>query len=119
MAAVFYHNQEQKDEIEKSLARFPSEIKAKMKTQVLPFTGFTRAEDYHQKYTLRQSKVLMKEFQRMYPSSEGFVDSTAAARINGYLAGHGRCEQLKTEIDDMGLSPEGAKRLLKVVCGRR
>jgi peptide-methionine (S)-S-oxide reductase len=80
--------------------------------------GFTRAEDYHQKYTLRQSRALMKEFQRMYPSSERFVDSTAAARINGYLAGHGGCEQLKAEIDDMGLSSEGTQRLLKVVCSR-
>lgn len=119
MAAVFYHNQEQKDAIEKSLARFPSQIKAKMKTQVLPYTGFTRAEDYHQKYTLRQSRALMKEFQRMYPSSERFVDSTAAARINGYLAGYGGCEQLKAEIDDLGMSSEGTQRLLKVVCGRR
>mgnify|MGYP006284272415 FL=1 len=119
MAAAFYHNHEQKDAIEKSLARIASKSKAKIKTQVLPYTGFTRAEDYHQKYTLRQSQVLMKEFQRMYPSSERFVDSTAAARINGYLAGHGGCERLKQEIDDLGLSPEGTKRLLKVVCGRR
>lgn len=119
MAAVFYHNQEQKDAIDRSLARIASEIKAKIKTQVLPYSGFTRAEDYHQKYTLRQSQALMKEFQRMYPSSERFVDSTAAARINGYLAGHGGCERLKTEIDDLGLSPEGTKRILKVVCGRR
>jgi len=118
MAAVFYHNQEQKEAIEESLVRIASEIKTKIKTQVLPYTGFTRAEDYHQKYTLRKSQVVMKEFQRMYQNSERFVDSMAAARINGYLAGHGGCERLKQEIDDLGLSPEGTKRLLKVVCGR-
>jgi hypothetical protein len=61
----------------------------------------------------------MKEFQRMHPNPGKFVDSTAAARVNGYLAGHGECERLKTEIKDLGLSPEGTKRLLQAVCGRR
>jgi hypothetical protein len=119
MTAVFYHDQEQKNAIEKSLARIASGIHTKIQTRILPYTGFTRAEDYHQKYILRNSKMFMKEFQGMYPSAKRFVDSTAAARINGYLAGHGGCERLTTEIDELGLSQEGAKRLLNIVCGRR
>ncbi len=119
MAAVFYHDQAQKEAIDKSLDRLKSKINARIQTRVLPYTGFTRAEDYHQKYILRQSRALMREFQRMYPSPERLVDSTAAARVNGYLAGHGGCARLKAEVKHLGLSPEGTESLLQAVCGRR
>ncbi len=119
MAAVFYHDEEQKKAIEESLDRIASSLRGKIKTKVLPLTGFTLAEDYHQKYALRRSTAIMEEFQAMYPALEGFVDSTAAARVNGYLAGYGTCERLKEEIEDLGLSADGARRLLKAVCGRK
>ncbi len=119
MAAVFYHNQEQKEAIDQSLASIAPQIRGSIQTKVMPYTGFTLAEDYHQKYILRRSSALLKEFQRMYPGLEGFVDSTAAARLNGYLAGHGGCDRLQAEIDDFGLSSEGRKQLLQAVCGRR
>ena len=57
----------------------------------------------------------MKEFNRMYPEHGDFVDSTAAARVNGYLEGHGTYESLLAEIDTFGLSPEGRQRLLNIV----
>ena len=119
MAAVFYHDEEQKRAIEESLDRIASNLRGKVKTKVLPLTAFTMAEAYHQKYALRRSTAIMEEFQAMYPTLEGFVDSTAAARVNGYLAGYGTCERLQEEIDDLGVSADGAKRLLKAVCGRK
>ena len=117
MAAVFYHNQEQKKAIEESLAQVAANMSGEVKTRVLPFTGFTLAEGYHQKHTLRSSPVIMKEFQAMFPTLEGFVASTAAARVNGYLAGYGTCEKLKEEIHELGLSADGSQRLFKEVCG--
>jgi hypothetical protein len=42
------------------------------------------------------------------------VDSTAAARVNGYVGGHGTMEQLEREIAELGLSEEGQERLLEV-----
>ena len=119
MAAVFFHSEEQKKAIEASRARVAENIGGEVKTRVLPFTGFTLAEGYHQKHTLRRSQLFMQEFQSMYPTLEGFVASTAAAKVNGYLAGHGTCDRLKEEIDGFGLSGEGSNRLLKNVCGRR
>jgi methionine-S-sulfoxide reductase len=117
MAAVFYHDEEQKRAIQASITRIASQVRGEVKTSVLPFTGFTLAEGYHQKYALRRSQVVMEDFRAMYSKLEGFVDSTAAARVNGYLAGHGTCEGLKQEIDELGLSDEGSKSLLKAVCG--
>ncbi|MGE5254210.1 MAG: hypothetical protein ACM3N7_09620 [Planctomycetaceae bacterium] len=48
----------------------------------------------------------------MFPSEKDFVDSTAAARVNGYLGGYGTQAGLKDELDRLGLSEEGRKRLL-------
>jgi peptide-methionine (S)-S-oxide reductase len=54
----------------------------------------------------------------IYPDPSDFTDSTAAARINGYLGGHGTLEQLEAEIDSYGLSPKGKERLLDILSQR-
>jgi hypothetical protein len=41
------------------------------------------------------------------------MNSTAAARVNGYLGGHGSEEMIRKEIDQLGLSPEARQRLLR------
>jgi peptide-methionine (S)-S-oxide reductase len=43
------------------------------------------------------------------------VDSTAAARVNGYLGGYGTAAELKTDLSRLGLSPEGSRYLLRIV----
>lgn len=119
MAAVFYHDEEQKKAIDTSRDRIASTVKGEIKTKVLPFTGFFIAEDYHQKHALGRYPELLKEFRSMYPTIEGLISSAAAARANGYLAGYGGCNRLTREIDEIGLSPEGSKRLVDIVCGRK
>ncbi|MFO7838106.1 MAG: hypothetical protein R6X08_01245 [Desulfosalsimonadaceae bacterium] len=41
-----------------------------------------------------------------YPQTEDLIQSTTAARFNGYLAGYGDCEQLKCEVRWLGLTPK-------------
>ncbi len=118
MAAVFYHDEDQKRAAEKSRERLASHLNRAIKTQILPFTGFYLAEDYHQKYALSRHPELMKEFRAMYPTTQGLVSSTAAARINGYLAGYGGCDRLQADIGALGLSQQSAKKLLTMVCGQ-
>ena len=72
---------------------------------------FFRAEDCHQKYSLRQQRQLAEEFKTIYPQSQQFTDSTATARVNGYLGGNGTMEQLTTELPQLGLSKIGQTRL--------
>ncbi|HME42487.1 MAG TPA: hypothetical protein VKF36_05320 [Syntrophorhabdales bacterium] len=43
------------------------------------------------------------------------MNSTAAARVNGYLSGFGSSATLQEEIDRLGLSPEAQRRLLELV----
>ena len=77
--------------------------------------SFTLAEDYHQKYLLKRRTNLMRELSRLYPEHTDFVNSTAVARINGYVGGYGSKAQLLREIDMLGLSPAARKTLLDLV----
>ncbi|MGD8721552.1 MAG: peptide-methionine (S)-S-oxide reductase, partial [Desulfobacterales bacterium] len=115
MAAVFYHNDEQKKLAEESREREASRQEKRIQTQILPFTAFYRAEDYHQKYRLRRERNLLQEFERIYPKADDLADSTAAARVNGYLGGFGTSADLKADLNRLGLSAEGSRYLLRIV----
>ena len=85
-----------------------------IQTEILPFGKFFLAEDYHQKYQLRRHRQLMNEFKAFYSRNIDFVNSTAAARVNGYVGGHGTPEEIRASIESLGLSTAGQKRLLEI-----
>lgn len=116
---VFVHDEEQRAAAERTRGRMAQALGAEVRTEILPAARFYRAEGYHQKYRLRGSRSLAAEYQAIYPLEAAFVDSTAVARVNGYLDGYGSLEQLETEIDRLGLSPSGAERLREHVSRRR
>lgn len=111
MSAIFYDGDAQKKTILASKAKMEQKLGREVKTAILPLTTFWLAEDYHQKYELRCTEELIKEFKAIFPNEKDFLNSTAAARVNAYIAGQGTAAQLKTEIDLLGLSAEGKKRL--------
>lgn len=112
MAAVFYADDAQRRVAEKSKSRESARKDGRIHTQILPLAQFHRAEDYHQKYFLRQNSFLMGEFKGIYPDPDDFTDSTAAARVNGYLGGHVPIEKVRQALDGLGLSPAANRRLL-------
>ncbi|MGO9568674.1 MAG: peptide-methionine (S)-S-oxide reductase MsrA [Desulfomonilaceae bacterium] len=118
-AAVFYHNEEQKRLAMETRDREAVRRNSPIATEILSATTFYRAEGYHQKYRLRQDRELMKEFNATYPSEADFVNSTAAARVNGYLDGYGTLESLGEELEGLGLSPGASKRLTETVKNRK
>lgn len=118
MAAVFFNDEKQKRLAEKSRDQVARSRRKKITTRILPAGRFYLAEDYHQKYRLRQVQALAREFSAMYPGPSGFVNSTAAARVNGFVGGYGDPEFLKAEIDRYGLSAAGKKTLLEIVAYR-
>jgi len=112
---IFYHNDEQKRLAIESRDREAAKGKDLIFTELLPFTEFHLAEAYHQKYRLQQVPELVSELQTLYPDDGGWINSTAAARVNGYVGGYGTSAMLLAELDSLGLSPAGSERLLEIV----
>jgi len=118
-AVVFYHDEEQKNLAAATRDRLAAKLGTRIHTEILPYERFYLAEPYHQKYRLRSARDIMAEFSAMYPLEEDFVNSTAAARVNGYLGGYGSPEVVKSEIGELGLSPGASTKLLDIVAARR
>lgn len=114
MSAILFHNEEQKRLALETRDRQATSVKGKIVTEIIPFAEFYLAEAYHQKYYLQQIPELMREFSAIYPAAQDFVHSTAAARVNGYLSSYGSLADLEEDINTLGLSPAGNKRLLKI-----
>jgi peptide-methionine (S)-S-oxide reductase len=119
MTAIFTHTDEQRRLAEASKAREEARIKGRIVTAILPLGEFTRAEGYHQKYRLRWERDILRELTAIYPREKDFVDSTAAARINGYLDGYGTPAELEEDLPGFGLSPQAAKQLKTLVSKRK
>jgi peptide methionine sulfoxide reductase MsrA len=109
--AVFYHNGEQHQQALESMKVLERNTGKRVRTDILPLKSFTLAEDYHQKYLLKGSamKHLLDTY---YPRHDDLVNSTAAARLNGYAGQNGTKEQLLGELKSLGLR-EGGERILK------
>ena len=117
-AIIFTHDEEQRQLALETKEREAAERGQTIVTEIEPYTAFWRAEDYHQKYRLRGVKALREEYERIYPDADDFVDSTATARVNGYLGGHGTLEQFEEEIGTLGLSEEGQEKLREMAKSR-
>ena len=115
MSMILYHDDDQKVAAQKTRKARERVRKADVHTEIRPLRTFYMAEDYHQKYRLQNHSVLMNEIRRAYPNGADFVASTAAARLNGYLAGYGNPEKLNKGLESLGLSPEGRAALRAVL----
>lgn len=111
-AVIFFHNSEQEKAALASKEAVEKKLKVPVYTDILPFNGFYLAEDYHQKYYLQSQRDLSTEIKAYYEDFKGFTDSTAAARLNGYVAGYVDVELLLKELDSYGLSKRGEQLLL-------
>ena len=103
-AAVFFHDDAQKRLALETRDQTAARLKGEVFTRILPAGEFYLAEDYHQKYFLRRDPVLLQELTRIYPNPRDLAASTAAARLNGYVAGYGNRAGLEAELKRLGLS---------------
>ena len=115
MSIILVHDEAQKRAADKSRAKKERARGSAVHTEIRPFKRFHMAEGYHQKYRLQNHPVLMREIRRVYPDGLEFVDSTAAARINGFLGGHGGKSGLERQLRSLGLTQTGQKALFDVL----
>ncbi len=116
MSAIFTHSVGQKQLAIETKSLEAARGNGRIHTEILPAGRFHLAEAYHQKFALRGRSELLKEYEAIYPSLRDFLASTAVTRVNGYVAGYGTCASLRGELDGLGLSPAGRKRLEDIVC---
>ena len=106
-SAIFYNNDEQERLAIETRDGLEEALGEKVYTEIVPATEFYPAEDYHQKYYLQQTPELLKELKAIYPDINDFTNSTAVARVNGYVGRFGTPEGLQAELNKLGLSDEG------------
>lgn len=112
---IFYHDDEQKRLAEEAKARAAERLGATVYTEIMPVGTFTRAEDYHQKYYLRANREISRDLLASYPDPTAFTDSTAAARLNGYLGGNATPDEIRDTLPRLGLTASGQNAVRRSV----
>jgi methionine-S-sulfoxide reductase len=110
-AAVFYHSEEQKKLALSTRDATARRLKEEIHTEILPARKFYPAESYHQKYYLQNRADFMRLFRQLQGGQRDLLNSTAAARINGLIAGRVTVKELQSELDSGKLSPEAARAM--------
>jgi len=111
---ILYHNEQQKQLALESKEQQQNLLGGRVTTDITAFTEFFPAEEYHQKYMLRQMPQLMDELRSVFTSDEEMMASTVAARLNGLLGGHGSLEGIQKLLRGY---PSGKWKVLERIAG--
>jgi len=98
---VLAHDDEQRETAQRQRDELAERTGESVATDIEQLDEFYLAEDYHQKYELRSTPVVGDELVELY--GDAFVDSTVAARLNGFVAGHGDDELRASYLDALDL----------------
>jgi peptide methionine sulfoxide reductase MsrA len=107
---IFYRGPEQRRAAEASRRRVAAATGEVVHSRVAPLRRFWPAEPRHQKFTLRRlaPRLVAEETSR----DPGFLSSTAAARLNGWLQGFGGDAGLAAAARELETTPAELERRL-------
>lgn len=92
-SAIFVRSEGERVAAEASKTEVEARI-GRVATSIEPFVRFHRAEDYHQKYRLRAHPQIVAPLITEAGGDRAMVDSTAAARLNGWLGAYATQDQV-------------------------
>ncbi|GFQ65498.1 hypothetical protein TNCT_621431 [Trichonephila clavata] len=112
-SVIFYRDDEQKSSAQESKKEMENNSSRPIVTTIEPFNKFYNAEDYHQKYYLQTHHV--KLFISLGLKPNELVDSTIAAKLNGYVVGENTLDAFNSDAELRSLSPENRSYVEKMI----
>ena len=109
MSAIFCHNEEQLLLANQTKEEHQKSVHKPIQTKIKPFESFYNAENYHQKYLLRNQRKL---FSLLNLTDAELIESVLAAKLNGYVGGFGSLTNLDKDLEGSNL-PQDMKESLK------
>ena len=113
VSSLRYHNEQQLQIIDKVKAIMEQELGEPIETEITLLEHFTLAEQRHQKYYLKRYPKALEQLEPFYSSEESLVDSTFAARLNGFVKGFGTRDQIVTEIQSWQVDESARQQLIQ------
>ena len=118
-SALFFQTESEGELAKETRNRISSELDEKVHTEIIPLERFYLAEMYHQKYHLQGYEELISEYRTIYPNFTDILNSTSAARVNGYIGGYGDSAKFENEFPILGLSEDKGAFLRKIINGNK
>jgi len=112
MSAIFYHDEMQQKLAEESKEKHQKQKMRKVQTQIIPAKTFYDAENYHQKYLLRNQRGLC---QSLGLDDNQLITSYVACKLNGYVGGYGSDDQFDKDLPTLGLSKDQEEYMRKAI----
>ncbi|OWA51514.1 putative Peptide methionine sulfoxide reductase [Hypsibius exemplaris] len=102
-SAIYYENDEQKKLAEESKAEYQKELQRPIVTDIEKLGKFYDAENYHQKYHLREH---VQFYDSLGLTDPALVRSHVATRLHGYIYGYGTLADFEDESKKWSLSED-------------
>ncbi len=113
VSSLRYHNEQQLQIIDQVKMKMEQELGEPIETEITLLEQFTLAEQRHQKYYLKRYPKALEQLEPFYSSEESLVDSTFAARLNGFVKGFGTRDQIVTEIQSWQVDESARQQLIQ------
>lgn len=115
ISILFYQNETQYKTAKEIRSEYEQAQGKEIQTEFQTFNHFYTAENHHQKYFLRCFKGATEVIKNLFPDESSFIQSTIAARLNGFVRERGKLPDIKEEITHWGLSEANTKLLLETI----